>query len=340
MRTTLSKTTVNQTTPHTITSHRKTTRRKRTLTAALTAVLVTGALTVSGGQAAAAPAPAERFPAVIDLPDGFQPEGISTGRGTSFYVGSLVDGAIYRGDVRTGDGDLLVRGRPGLVAAGTEVDRNRLFVSGATDGSGRIYDAASGELLRTYQFVPAGTGFINDVVVTRDAAYFTDSLNPVIYVVPFGPGGRLPAGDQVHRLPLIGAISYGPGFNLNGIEASPNGRTLLAVQSNTAKLFAISATTGVATEVDLGGVALTNGDGLLRQGTILYVVQNRLNRIAVVELSADYRSGTVTRTITSTDFQVPTTVAKFGSSLYAVNARFGTPPTPTTDYTVVRVSAR
>ncbi len=334
MKTTLKKTTLEKTTP------KKTAVKKATIRTTLTAVLVTGALAVSGGQAVAASAPAERFPAVIDLPDGFQPEGISTGRGTSFYVGSLVDGAIYRGDVRTGEGALLVAGRPGLVAAGTEVDRNRLFVSGATDGSGRIYDVASGQLLRTYQFAAAGTGFVNDVVVTSDAAYFTDSLNPVIYVVPFGPGGKLPADNEFRTLPLSGEITYGPGFNLNGIEASPNGRTLLAVQSNTAKLFAIPATTGVASEVDLGGVALTNGDGLLRQGTTLYAVQNRLNRIAVIQLSPDYRSGTVTRTIGSQDFQVPTTVAKFGSSLYAVNARFGTPPTPSTDYTVVRVPAR
>ncbi len=309
----------------------------------ITAVLMTGALALTGGQAVAQPSssPAERFPAVISLPDGFQPEGISTGKGTSFYVGSLANGAIYRGDVRTGQGTLLVAGRTGLVAAGTEVDnRNRLFVAGASDGSGRIYDAASGQLLRTYQFAPAGTAFINDVVVTKDAAYFTDSLNPLLYVVPFGPGRKLPAGNDFESLPLSGEIVYGPNFNLNGIEASPNGRTLLAVQSNTATLFAISARTGVATAVDLGGVPLTNGDGLLRRGTTLYAVQNRLNRIAVIDLAADYLSGTVIRTISSPDFQVPTTVADFGSSLYAVNARFGTPPTPETEYTVVRVSAR
>ncbi len=309
----------------------------------ITAVLMTGALAITGGQAVAQPpsSQSECFPAVISLPDGFQPEGISTGRGTSFYVGSLVDGTIYRGDVRTGEGAVLVAGRAGSVAAGTEVDnRNRLFVAGATDGSGRIYDAASGRLLRSYQFAAPGTAFINDVVVTKDAAYFTDSLNPVLYVVPFGRGGKLASDRAFESLPLSGQIVYGPGFNLNGIEASPNGRTLLAVQSNTATLFAISASSGVATAVDLGGVALTNGDGLLRRGTTLYAVQNQLNRIAVIDLAADYLSGTVTRTISSPNFQVPTTVADFGSSLYAVNARFGTPPTPDTEYSVVRVSAR
>ena len=33
------------------------------------------------------------------------------------------------------------------------------------------------------------------------------------------------------------------------------------------------------------------------------------------------------------------TVAAFGPYLYAVNARFGTPPTPDTTYTVVRLRA-
>src|SRR6478736_4576250 len=47
-------------------------------------------------------APAGNFPAQIDLPNGFFPEGIDSGRGTSFFVGSFIDGAIWRGDLRTG----------------------------------------------------------------------------------------------------------------------------------------------------------------------------------------------------------------------------------------------
>ncbi|HEY1105612.1 MAG TPA: hypothetical protein VGE78_05635, partial [Agromyces sp.] len=57
----------------------------------------------------------------------------------------------------------------------------------------------------------------------------------------------------------------------------------------------------------------------------------------VVELAPDGSSGTVVDTITDSDFQVPTTVAKFGKSLFLPNARFDTPPTPTTDYSVVRI---
>lgn len=308
------------------------------------AVVVIGTLMVSSvGVATAAPpvraAASTSFPDTIALPDGFRPEGISIGRGTSFYVGSLNDGAIYRGDVKTGAGAILVPGQAGLIAAGTEVDqRNRLFVAGGPTGAARIYDAKTGALVASYQLAPAGTSFINDVVVTRDAAYFTDSLNQVLYVVPFGQGGVPAATAQT--LPLTGDIVYGPEFNANGIEASPDGRTLLVIQSNKGLLFAVDAATGVATQVDLGGASLTFGDGLLLYRSTLYVVRNRLNLIAEIDLDRTYRTGVVTGGLTSAGFDVPTTVAAFGSSLYAVNARFGTPPTPTTDYAVIRVSTR
>ena len=158
----------------------------------------------------------------------------------------------------------------------------------------------------------------------------------MLHVVPIGPGGEL---GPAQTLPLTGDFVSMTGFNLNGIEASPDGRTLLVVQSNTGLPFAKrSPLTGATTQVDLGGASLTNGDGLLRRANTLYVVRNRLNEIAVIELDASYESGTLTGTITDPDFQVPTTVAAFGPYLYAVNARFGTTPTPDTTYTVVRVA--
>ena len=76
------------------------------------------------------------------------------------------------------------------------------------------------------------------------------------------------------------------------------------------------------------------------RGKTLYVVQNRLNQIGVISLSPDLSSGTVGVPITDPGFDVPTTAAMFGDSLYVVNARFGTPPTPDTEYNIVEVSAR
>ena len=98
--------------------------------------------------------------------------------------------------------------------------------------------------------------------------------------------------------------------------------------------------TGDATLIDLGGETVPNGDGILLDGKTLYVVQNRLNQIAVVQLSAKLSSGVVVERITDPNFRVPTTIAEFGNSLYAVNARFGAPPSPDTEFEVVRVSKR
>jgi hypothetical protein len=98
------------------------------------------------------------------------------------------------------------------------------------------------------------------------------------------------------------------------------------------------ASTGVTKEIGLGGATLPNGDGLLLHGRTLYVVQNQLNRIAVVSLAKGLGTGAITRTITDTDFDVPTTVDRHGDRLYAVNARFGTAPGPSTPYSVVQVA--
>jgi sugar lactone lactonase YvrE len=100
----------------------------------------------------------------------------------------------------------------------------------------------------------------------------------------------------------------------------------------------VDPTTGTATRIDLGTGSVPNGDGILLQGKTLYVVQNVLNQIAVVKLDPDFTSGTIVDTITSPSFRVPTTIAKFGDALYAVNARFDTPPTPDSEYEVVRVT--
>ena len=294
--------------------------------------------------AAAVPAAAQvqPFPDVIPLPDGFAPEGIAVGRGTTFYVGSLADGAIYAGDLRSGQGAVLAAGTPGRAIAGLYVDQrtNYLFAAGTQSGGAFVFDATTGAQLAYYQLATAFPSFVNDVIVTREAAYFTDSFRPVFYRLPLGPGGELPDPSQVREIPLSGDFVFVPGpfvFNSNGIEATPNGRWLLIVNSVQGKLYRVDPLTGEAKQVDVGGVSLEAGDGLRLQGKILYVVQNRLNQIAVIKLAPDYASGKVMRTITDPNFEVPTTVALFGSRLYAVNARFGLPPG---DYEVVKGSRK
>jgi sugar lactone lactonase YvrE len=276
------------------------------------------------------------FPDTIPLPNGWQPEGIAVGDGSTFYAGSIPTGAVYRGDLRTGTGSVLVQGVAGRSATGLKYDRGRLFVSGGATGKAWVYSASAGALIREYQLATGGgPTFVNDVAVTKDAAYFTDSNRAVVYKVTLaGDGAAAPAAQA---LQLSGDFALVPGFNLNGIVASPDGEVLVAVQSNTGKLFRIDPGTGATRLVDLGGATVTNGDGLLLQGKTLYVVQNVDNRIAVVRLAPDLASGRVAGTISSPAFDVPTTIARFGDRLYAVDARFTTPPTPSTPYAIVQV---
>jgi sugar lactone lactonase YvrE len=276
---------------------------------------------------------AAAFPQVIQLPKGFQPEGIEVGRGTTFYVGSRATGAIYRGNLRTGAGAILVPGGSGRLATGIELDRfNRLFVAGAGTGDAYVYNARTGALLRTYDFAATDT-FVNDAVVTTNAAYFTDSRKAVLYKVPIGPGGRLGAFETIT---LTGANLAMTGFNLNGIDATRNGKTLIAVQSNTGKLFRIDPASGAVREISLGGESVPSGDGILLTGRTLYVVQNTLNRVAVIRLSADLSSGRVVTRLSDPDFAVPTTIDDHGRRLYAVNARFGVTD-PNAEYQVVQL---
>ena len=288
------------------------------------------------GAAAARP-----FPDTIRLPDGFQPEGIASGRGTSLFVGSIPTGAVWAGDARGGRGAVLVPPHTGRNAIGIKVDRrNRIFVAGGPTGQGYVYDARTGADLASYQLAPAGVAtFVNDVVVTHDAAYFTDSLNQQLYVVPLGRHGRLPGQGAVRTLPLTGDLVFQTGFNLNGIAAARGGRVLVVVQSNTGKLFTVHPRTGLTGEIDLGGATVTNGDGLLLLGRHLFVVRNQRNLIAVVKLSRSLSSGRVVAELTDPDLDVPTTIAFTAGHLYAVNARFGTAPDPpTARYDIVRVS--
>jgi sugar lactone lactonase YvrE len=296
-------------------------------------LLALATLAVGFGTGVAAAAPP--FPATIPLPPAFQPEGIAIGRGTTFYVGSIPTGAIFRGNLRTGKGAVLVPGRTGRAAIGVAIDvRNRLFVAGGPTGRGFVYNGRTGADIASYTFTSGGPTFVNDVVVTRTGAYFTDSQRPFLYRVPIRADGGLGAAAQA--IPLTGAIQYQAGFNANGIDATPSGRWLVIVQSNTGKLFRVDPGTGSTREIGLGGDSVPNGDGILLDGRTLYVVQNQLNRVAVIRVDSALTSGRVLRHITDSRLAVPTTIDDFGRRLYAVNARFGQPPA-TTDYQVVQL---
>ena len=225
---------------------------------------------------------------MISLPDGWLPEGIAIGPGPTFYAGSRANGAVYRGDVRTGQGEVFIQGQDGRVAVGLEYDARcgLLFVAGGATGQGYVYDAETGESVASFQFTAPPT-FVNDVTVTTEGAYFTDSQQAVLYRVGLtdcttpGPVSTIAlAGDWTQ---VVGST------NANGIVADPSGKRLLVVNSTTGGLFSVDPTTGAAELIVAPPVPA--GDGLLLRGRTLYVVQNRLNQIAVVELDPGWESG-------------------------------------------------
>ena len=293
-------------------------------------------LVISVSVAMIAAAPFKAFPETIALPDGFQPEGIAVGVGHTFYVGSIPTGEILTGDLRTGEVRTLVPAVAGRSAIGLKYDESTglLFVAGGMTGKAYVYDA-DGNLVTEIQLAAPGSSFINDVVITQDAAYFTNSFAPVIYRVPLADVGPSAPFEPIQ---LGGEYVFTPGaFNANGIAATPNGKWLIIVNSTQGALYRVDPTTGFATLIALSGGSVQFGDGILLQGKTLYVVQNRLNQIAVVELNSDFTGGTIVGTITNESFDVPTTIALFGNSLYAVNARFGSPPPVNTPDDIVRV---
>ena len=290
-------------------------------------------MVASGTAATAGPRPD-----VIPLPDGFQPEGIASGTGNTVYAGSLGAGDIVRADLRTGAVDTVVDAPDDdRITVGLKYSKRtkQLFAAGGPSGQAYVYDARTGMEAGALMLVAPGTGFVNDVALTKDGAWFTESFQvPQLFFVPVSPDGSI---GTPQTLTLSGPVveDYLPGeFNLNGIAATRDGSRLIVVNSTAGTLYTVDPSTGESQLIDLGGDDVDSGDGILLDGRRLWVVQNFLNQVAEVRLASDFSGGTVVSVRTDSDFDVPTTVARKGNSLAVVNARFTTPPTPETEYDI------
>ena len=282
---------------------------------------LTAALAACGPVMPATPAPTS----TITLPgDAVFPEGVTYRPATkTFYVTSTTDGTIFSGRPdQPAASVFLAGGADGrTTAVGLKVDdAGRLYVAGGGTGKIFVYDTTTKALLRAYDTSATAATFINDVALTAEGAYFTDSQRPILFRVDRAGNG---AGELTAWLNFTGtALTYQPGFNLNGIAATPDGRYLVVVQSNTGKLFRIRVSDKAVTEIDLGGATVPMGDGLLLDGQTLYVVRNAATRIVPVTLGADFTSGTVGKDFTDSTLRFPTTVAQADGRLLVVNSQF------------------
>jgi sugar lactone lactonase YvrE len=255
------------------------------------------------------------------------PEGVAYRSDTGdFYVGSTADGTVFRGNVEGGSKEAEVFLEPEsdgrTTAIGMEVDEEgRLYIAGGDTGRIFVYDTESADQIRRLDTPDAEATFLNDVAVTPDGdAYFTDSMRPVLFRVTSTGDG---VGDAEPWLNFEGTpAEYEEGFNFNGIDATEDGRYLVAVKSNTGELFRIDTESKEVVEINLEGETLANGDGLLLDGRTVYVVRNEQGLIVPVKLSGEYISGEVGEPFTDPSFAFPTTIAKTNGRLLVVNSQF------------------
>lgn len=315
---------------------------KKTRTSAVLAAAFAAAIAIAG--LAVVPATAHDDRSDIALPNGFAPEDIAVGRHHTFYTGSLATGAIYRGDLRSGDGAVLVPGGTppsvGLFFDKRSSHQDRLWAAGGPSGALRVYDANTGALLTSYQLAdPAAGAFVNDLVVKDGSAYVTDSFLPRLYVIPLGSDGSLPSPAAVRTVPLTGDVAYTTtpnAFNLNGLAIVDG--VLLSAQTNTGRLFSIDPATGVTTAVDLvdddAPTTIFGADGIAQRGNRLFVALNFPNKIAIIKVRDHGAAAEVRDILADPRLDIPTSVAVDRGRLYAVNARFTTPPSPSTTYSL------
>lgn len=315
---------------------RKNVESGRAVRRAAVGLVALAALIIPAPAASAGPPSGNGHDQVIELPGASSAEGIAEGKGTTFFAGDLMKGDIFRGDIRRGTARLYIDVPDGRMAVGMKVDveNDLLFVAGGGTGQAYVYDTDTRKTVATYQLTE-DAAFINDVAVTDDGAWFTNSAKGELYFVAVDRRGK-PA-DNAKTLTLTGPAADTPAdFNLNGIAAVRGGRTLIVAHSANQALYTVDPETGAS--ADITGDKLPYVDGIVVKGNTLWAVQNMINQVSRVRLDWRFDSFDVRDVITSPDFQVPTTAAVFGDTLAVVNAKFGI--AGASKYEVVLVDAR
>ena len=296
------------------------------------------------------PTESDSFPDSIALPDGFTPEGITLD-GTTGYVGSLTSGAIQQFDVRTGEStEFAPATDDGGPSLGLAVDNDgRLWVAAGGPVPGlfpdavagyRVYDTDTGDLLID-QDLP-NVGLVNDVWITGDAAWLTDSFSPNLIRVPIASDGTI---GEAELVAIAGEWVQPEGFGANGIVATQDEAYLIVAQATgpendgSSALYVLpldnDASSLDATRIELDE-ALLGGDGLVLDDRTLYVVGGP--GVTEIQLSDSLTSGDVQGVLTVPDAITPTTAAAFGSQLYVVDANFPAFGTPGTPFQVTAIS--
>jgi sugar lactone lactonase YvrE len=247
-----------------------------------------------------------------------------------FYVSEVTGGEIHRGsatDAQTaqwlgGDG---TDGR--FTARGITTDAaGRVYIAGGPNGIGTgrpdlwVY-SPDGDLLAALR-APGDNVFLNDVAIGPDgAAYFTNSNAPQVYRV------AVEAGEwAVTRwADATDTIEQHAGFNLGGVVVSEDGSALVVAQGNVGALWRFDLATATVTRIDTADAALTDADGLVRQGSRLTVVRNFARTIATLELAGDGRRAALVSQQASDPTRVLTTAKVLQGRILFVDSKFDEP---------------
>jgi sugar lactone lactonase YvrE len=252
------------------------------------------------------------------------PEGITLGPADDYFVGSSADGTIFRGRLTEETASVWLPPDPDrAVALGLPTYDSQLLVCGGKTGLFHAYDVETRALVARR----AVDGYLNDVWVSGDHAFVTDSSQPIVWRFDLR---AIDAPPEPIKLPQAGY--------LNGITARDG------------VLFVADQGDEVLWRIDPDGSAAViatdyAADGLLLVGDLLIGVCNRGETsqtaeffLSVLRLTADGRAIPLGEH-TDPRFATPTTLALAGDRLLVVNAQFGRRPDPVLPFTVVSLPA-
>ena len=275
----------------------------------------------------------------IELPNGLRPEGITSGPGHTFYVGSLADGRILTGSLKGGPTRVLLAGTTGRQIRGLfyEARSRLLWAAGNVGTIAHVWAVHPRTGAVVSDTVVTGGVFLNDLVATPSAVWVTDSRRDRLTRIALRRDG-LPTRRPPTSLPLTGAWPGFDGINIaaNGIRSLPDG-SLILNHSSAGGLWRVDPCSGTATKVPVVGPRITGGDGLDRRGKLLINVRGGgPNQVSVLKLKRDSGGWVAVwkQTLTDPTLDVPSTATIRGDKVYAVNARFGVASPDTASYSV------
>lgn len=282
--------------------------------------------------------PSILFARTIQLPVGIFGEGVTHVQGSIFLVSDIISGDVHLIDTRTDITARIIRAPPNRSAFGLDVDQaSRVYVAGVGPGfadfaaqvlgldfsnitaSLHVYDIPTGSQVASC-LVP-DAGFINDVIVDGEFAYFTDSVRPFLYTLEIG---KLPE-CAVKRVGLDERFFAGNSFRANGIVTFRGG--LIVSNTELGSLYFVDLKrSAIVTELTpqgtipgVGGLAIRN----IEDFPLLFASLELSDEVVVFRLAFTPKQRVVTLTritnITSSSFNIPSTVAVSADLLLVPN---------------------